>query len=100
MFQVYVAAGVVVVVLVAGVTVLFRRRRSSVRASDRAHEAAQGRDLPVELGERYEVAVSEFTDHHSGDRVVVGKLEGFVLFVEELDGDGGIEARRSTHSRG
>lgn len=26
----------------------------------------------------------EFTDHHSGARVAVGKVEGFVLFTEEV----------------
>ncbi|AEM57640.1 hypothetical protein HISP_10420 [Haloarcula hispanica N601] len=59
-------------------------RRSSSSASKRAHEAAQEREPPVELGETYEFGVAEFTDHHSGDRVAVGKVEGFVLFTEDV----------------
>ena len=59
-------------------------RRSGSSASKRAHEAAQEREPPVELGETYEFGVSEFSDHHSGDRVAVGKVEGFVLFTEDV----------------
>jgi predicted RNA-binding protein with TRAM domain len=59
-------------------------RRSGSSASKRAHEAAQEREPPVELGETYKFGVSEFTDHHSGDRVAVGKVEGFVLFTEDV----------------
>jgi predicted RNA-binding protein with TRAM domain len=64
---------------------LYRRRRAGgARASERAHEQAQERDPPVELGETYEFGITEFTDHHSGDRVAVGKVEGFVLFVDDV----------------
>jgi len=59
-------------------------RRSGGSASKRAHEAAQEREPPVELGETYEFGVTEFSDHHSGDRVAVGKVEGFVLFTEDV----------------
>jgi len=59
-------------------------RRSGSGASKRAHEAAQEREPPVELGETYEFGITEFTDHHSGDRVAVGKVEGFVLFTEDV----------------
>jgi len=59
-------------------------RRSGSSASKRAHEAAQEREPPVELGETYEFGITEFTDHHSGDRVAVGKVEGFVLFTEDV----------------
>ncbi|MDT3436638.1 hypothetical protein [Haloarcula sp. 1CSR25-25] len=59
-------------------------RRSSSNASKRAHEAAQERDPPVELGATYEFGITEFTDHHSGDRIAVGKVEGFVLFTEDV----------------
>ncbi|KZX49153.1 TRAM domain-containing protein [Haloarcula sp. KBTZ06] len=59
-------------------------RRSGESASKRAHEAAQKRDPPVELGETYEFGVTEFSDHHSGDPVAVGKVEGFVLFTEDV----------------
>ena len=79
----WVAAAVgAVVVLLAAVAV--RRRRSDRRSSERAHEAAQEREPPVEIGETCTVGVTEFTDHHSGDRVAVGKVEGFVLFVEDV----------------
>jgi len=73
-----------VVVLLGGVLVLRRRRSSSARESKRAHDAAREREPPVELGEAYEFGVTEFTDHHSGDRVAVGKVEGFVLFTEDV----------------
>ncbi|WP_135821531.1 hypothetical protein [Halostella litorea] len=77
------AAGGVVLLLVAAL--VFRRRRTAdERASRRAHEAAQEREPPVEIGESYEFGVAEFTDHHSGERVAVGKVEGFVLFVEDV----------------
>ncbi|AJF24705.1 hypothetical protein SG26_02730 [Haloarcula sp. CBA1115] len=59
-------------------------RRSGESASKRAHEAAQDREPPVELGETYEFGVTEFSDHHSGDPVAVGKVEGFVLFTEDV----------------
>ncbi|WP_459190748.1 hypothetical protein [Halosimplex sp. J119] len=97
-----VAAGVAVVVLV--VALIRRRRSSDRRASKRAHEAAQERDPPVEIGETYEFGVVEFTDHHSGDRVAVGKVEGFVLFTEDVpdslaEGDA-IRARVLSFNRG
>jgi predicted RNA-binding protein with TRAM domain len=74
-------AGIVFVLLVG---VLRRRRSGGARASKQAHEAAQEREPPVELGETYEFGVTEFTDHHSGDRVAVGKVEGFVIFTEDV----------------
>jgi len=78
-------AGVAVLLLVVGVVLLWRRRRSAgVRQSKRAHDAATEREPPVELGETYEFGVTEFTDHHSGDRVAVGKVEGFVVFAEDI----------------
>jgi len=79
------AAGGVVLLLVAA-AVVRRRRAGDERASRRAHEAAQEREPPVEIGETYEFGVTEFTDHHSGERVAVGKVEGFVLFVEDVPG--------------
>ena len=73
-------AGLLALLLVA---LLFRRRGSTdASASKRAHDAAQERDPPVEIGGTYEFGVTEFTDHHSGDRVAVGKVEGFVLFTD------------------
>lgn len=79
------AGGGAAVVLLVGV--LLRRRRSrsqGERESKRAHEAAKEREPPVSIGESYEFGVTEFTDHHSGSRVAVGKVEGFVLFVENV----------------
>jgi predicted RNA-binding protein with TRAM domain len=76
------AAGVAVVLLV--VLLALRRRSSGKRASKRAHEQAQDRAPPVGIGETYELGVTEFTDHHSGDRVAVGKVEGFVVFTQDV----------------
>lgn len=84
MDEVQIAAGAGAAVVVLGVLVLWRRRSAGKRASRRAHEAAQERDLPVELGETYELGITEFTDHHSGDRVAVGKVQGFVVFIEDV----------------
>ncbi len=50
------------------------------------HKEAQGREPPVEIGDVREVAIEEFTTHHSGDRQAVCKVEGFVIFVEDLPG--------------
>jgi len=75
-----IVGGLLALVAVAG----YRRRSASARSSRRAHETAQERDPPVELGETYEFGVTEFTDHHSGDRVAVGKVEGFVLFTDDV----------------
>ncbi|WP_276250336.1 TRAM domain-containing protein [Haloarcula rara] len=72
-------AGLVVLLLVV---VLWRRGSAKASASKRAHDAAQERDPPVEIGGTYEFGITEFTDHHSGDRVAVGKVEGFVLFTD------------------
>ncbi|WP_336000510.1 hypothetical protein [Halorientalis halophila] len=80
----FVGAGAAAVVVFLLLIALLRRRSSSASASKRAHEAAQEREPPVELGETYEFGVSEFTDHHSGERVAVGKVEGFVLFTEDV----------------
>ncbi|MDS0473851.1 RNA-binding protein [Natrinema sp. 1APR25-10V2] len=76
------------VVLVLG-AVLFGRLRgrtgsASERRSRERHEAAQKREPPVDIGDTEEVAIREFTDHHSGERRAVGKIEGFVVFVEDV----------------
>jgi predicted RNA-binding protein with TRAM domain len=84
MQELWIGAAVAAVVVLLLVIVLLRRRSSGARASKRAHEAAQERDPPVELGESYEFGITEFTDHHSGERVAVGKVEGFVLFTEDV----------------
>ena len=63
----------------------FRGGRSAAqRESYERHEAAQEREPPVDLGDVREAAVHEFTDHHSGERRAVCKIEGFVVFVEDL----------------
>lgn len=78
------AGGVGLVVLLVVGVVLWRRGSTDTSASQRAHEAAQERDPPVEIGGTYEFGITEFTDHHSGDRVAVGKVEGFVLFADDV----------------
>ncbi|GAA0285818.1 TRAM domain-containing protein [Halobacterium noricense] len=83
MDYVLVAGGVGAVVVVLGVLGIWRRLTSGGE-SQRAHEAAQEREPPVELGDTYEFGITEFTDHHSGERVAVGKVEGFVLFTEDV----------------
>ncbi|WP_367175489.1 TRAM domain-containing protein [Haloarcula rubripromontorii] len=83
MEPIWLAAGGVA--LAVGLVLAFAiTRRSESSASKRAHEAAQEREPPVELGETYEFGITEFSDHHSGDRVAVGKVEGFVLFTEDV----------------
>jgi len=72
-------AGLLLVLLAVAV---WRRGSADTRASKRAHDAAQDRDPPVDIGETYEFGITEFTDHHSGDRIAVGKVEGFVVFTD------------------
>ena len=80
----------VFVVLVFG-SWLVRRvrgaRSATRRESYERHRAAQEREPPVDLGDVREAAVHEFTDHHSGERRAVCKIEGFVVFVEDVPGD-------------
>ena len=64
--------------------VLQKGENAEARKSERAHADAQDRDPPVGLGETYEIGVVEFTTHHSGEEIAVGKVEGFVLFVENV----------------
>ncbi|MGM0446636.1 MAG: TRAM domain-containing protein [Methanobacteriota archaeon] len=82
--------GIAVAVAVLALFVLARRLRGpspAARESKRAHDAAQKREPPVEIGETYEFGVTELTDHHSGEEVAVGKVEGFVLFTEDIPGE-------------
>ena len=84
-----VVIGVAVAVALLALFVLVRRLRgpsAEARESKRAHEAARERDAPVEIGETYEFGVTELTDHHSGSEVAVGKVEGFVVFTEDIPG--------------
>lgn len=95
------AAGLVGLLLV----VAFRRRGSAgASESKRAHDAAQEREPPVEIGTAYQFGVSEFSDHHSGSRVAVGKVEGFVLFAHDVPsavGEGDvIRAKVTSFNRG
>ncbi|WP_049901241.1 TRAM domain-containing protein [Natrinema sp. J7-1] len=81
-----VAGGGVLVALVL-VSWLFKRVRggSADEQQSRArHRAAQERPPPVDIGDVEEVAIREFSDHHSGERRAVGKVEGFVVFVEDV----------------
>jgi predicted RNA-binding protein with TRAM domain len=80
------AGGGAVVGVLAVVTLALRRHSSDRRESKRAHEQAQERDPPVDIGETHEFGVTDFTDHHSGERIAVGKVEGFVLFTEDVPG--------------
>ena len=76
------------------VTVLFgswRIRRCRGGSSDRRdswkrHRDAQTRVPPVDLGETHRVVVEDFSEHHTGERHAVCKVEGFVVFVEDLPG--------------
>ncbi|QAU13407.1 hypothetical protein EKH57_12160 [Halorubrum sp. BOL3-1] len=84
-----VAISVAVAVALLALFALVRRLRgpsAGARESKRAHEAAQERDAPVKIGETYEFGVTELTDHHSGSEVAVGKVEGFVVFTEDIPG--------------
>jgi predicted RNA-binding protein with TRAM domain len=74
------AAGGGILVLLA--SVLVWRRRGAASGSERAHERAQEREPPVDIGTSYEMGITEFSDHHTGERVAVGKVEGFVIFTE------------------
>ncbi|MFW5916999.1 MAG: TRAM domain-containing protein [Halorubrum sp.] len=84
-----VVGAVAVIALIVLLAVVSRLRGPSgeARESKRAHEAAQEREPPVKIGETYEFGVTELTDHHSGEEVAVGKVEGFVLFTEGVPAD-------------
>lgn len=78
------AAALGVVGSIVTLLVLQKGENAEERRSAAAHEAAQNRSPPVELGETYEFGVHEFTTHHSGERIAVGKVEGFVVFTEDV----------------
>ncbi|QFU82794.1 TRAM domain-containing protein [Natronorubrum aibiense] len=59
-------------------------RSAAQQASYERHKDAQEREPPVDLGDVRQVAVHEFTEHHSGERQAVCKVEGFVVFVEDI----------------
>jgi len=78
------AVAVIALFVLLAVASRLRGPSGEARESKRAHEAAQEREPPVELGETYEFGVTELTDHHSGEEVAVGKVEGFVVFAEDI----------------
>lgn len=53
------------------------------RSWDR-HRDAQGRTPPVEIGDIHTLGIEEFTPHHSGAQRAVGRIEGFVVFVDDV----------------
>ncbi|SIR73318.1 TRAM domain-containing protein [Natronorubrum thiooxidans] len=59
-------------------------RSPAAQASYERHKEAQQREPPVELGDVRQVAIQEFTEHHSGEQQALCKIEGFVVFVEAL----------------
>ncbi|MFC4247372.1 RNA-binding protein [Natribaculum luteum] len=79
-----------VVAVVFG-TWLFRRVRGGRPADEREsferHREAQAREPPVELGDVHEAGVVDFSRHHTGERHAVCKVEGFVVFVEDVPAD-------------
>jgi len=77
------------VALLVGSWLLNRVRGGSAeeRRSRKRHQQAQQREPPVDIGDVETVAIREFTDHHSGERRAVGKIEGFVVFVEDVPND-------------
>lgn len=81
--------GIVLVVFGAWLVRRFRgeTRSAAQRESYARHREAQRREPPVELGDVRKAAVHEFTEHHSGERQAVCKIEGFVVFVEDIPAD-------------
>ena len=84
-----VAAGGVVLVGVAFWWMRAKRRGHTAerRESWNRHEKARERAPPVDIGDVCEFGVEDFSHHHSGERHAVGKVEGFVVFVEDIPGD-------------
>lgn len=54
------------------------------RQSYERHQAARERRPPVDIGDVCRLGVEEFAPHHSGDPRAVGRIEGFVVFVENV----------------
>lgn len=96
--------GLVIGMTLIAAVLLLRRRAAGVSQSSVAHRAAQQREPPVEIGGTYEFGVIEFSYHHSGSLVAVGKVEGFVLFTEgvpqSLDEGDIIRAKVLSFNRG
>ncbi len=64
-----------------------RGQSTSEYESWERHRDAQNRAPPVDLGEVREAGVVDFSRHHSGERHAVCKVEGFVVFVEDVPDD-------------
>ncbi|KDE58461.1 RNA-binding protein, contains TRAM domain protein [Halostagnicola sp. A56] len=96
----------VIVVLVVGSWLIKRFRGPSSDRQDslESHKEAQEREPPVDIGDERTVGVEEFTEHHSGERQAVTKVEGFVVFVEDLPSDvdvaDAIEIKITSFNRG
>ncbi|WP_306056329.1 TRAM domain-containing protein [Natronococcus wangiae] len=82
-----VLGGIVGLLFVSWLIGRIRDGGSEQRESYRRHREAQRREPPVEVGETRTAAVEEFTTHHTGERRAVCKVEGFVVFVQDLPGD-------------
>ncbi|ELY58927.1 hypothetical protein [Natronolimnohabitans innermongolicus] len=77
------------IVFVVFTSWLVRRFRGGDERGDRResyerHQEAQGREPPVGIGDSVTAGVHEFTEHHTGERQAVCKIEGFVVFVEDI----------------
>ena len=84
MDYVLIGSTVVALAVVTASVLSWWKQSSDARESKQAHEAAQNREPPVDLGDTCEFGITEFTDHHGGERVAVGTVEGFVLFTEDV----------------
>jgi predicted RNA-binding protein with TRAM domain len=76
----------VVSLLIAALAWRVRSLRTTA-ASRQAHAAARQREPLVETGDVIEAGVEELTDHHSGRRDALVRVEGFVVFVRDVPDD-------------
>lgn len=68
-----------------------RTTRDDVEASYEAHEEAQNRSPPVELGCVYKILLEEESKHHSGRRDMRGTYQGFQIFVKDVPENVGVD---------
>lgn len=80
-------SGGITALLVLWLVKRIRRNKSDQRRSRERHTAAQQREPPVDIGDVRTAAVEEFTTHHSGERHAVCKIEGFVVFAQDVPTD-------------
>lgn len=80
-------AGLVVLALLVAALAWHVRSLRSTAASRAAHDAAQGREPPVDKGDVIEAGVEKLTEHHSGRTDAMVKVEGFVVFVQDVPED-------------